>query len=132
MPKPLKLTVFLDESASLLQMDTTGTLDRELAVYRELQKRGIQMSVVSYGGRDEFDFAKRISGMRILCNWLGLPKLTYIRRIHQIHAPPLLAADLLKAHESVGHDGCAPGKLGMASAFHISRGLFLVAHNECR
>ena len=60
------------------------------------------MSIVSYGGRDEYDFAKRIPGMKILCNWHGLPKRTYIRRIHQIHAQQLLAADLLKAHDPLG------------------------------
>lgn len=102
MTRPLRLTVFMDNDASLVQMDKTGTLEREMAVYRGLQDYGVETSVVTYGGRDELDFAGRMPGINILCNALGLRDRTYKRRIHQVHARPLLQSDLLKSHDSMG------------------------------
>ena len=99
---PLTITVFMDVLASLRMWETMGMLDRETAVYRQLSEEGWLINLVSYGGRDEYEFAARIPGIRILCNWMGLPCKTYQRRLFQVHALPLLRSQIIKSHNTHG------------------------------
>ena len=41
-----------------------------------------------------FDYQSYLPGMRILCNWMGLPQAVYARHFHQIHALRLIQSDL--------------------------------------
>ena len=65
-----------------------------------MQRLGAEIAIVSYGRRDEYEFLARLPGMRILCNWLGLPAKTYRRRLHQLHAPQLVQAQLVRTWNS--------------------------------
>ena len=76
--------------------------DREMALFRLFQARGVEISLLSYGGREELDFASRIPGMEILCNRASLPRQTYIRRIHQAHVLPLLRCSVLRNWQASG------------------------------
>ena len=102
MIKPLNIAVLLTESGNLRQWELSGTFDRQLAIYRDLQARGMRITIFSPGGRGELEFAPRLPGMRILVNNLGLPETTYTTRIHQIHARSLLSCDILLSDRSGG------------------------------
>ena len=39
-----------------------------MEMYRGLQEHNVNIDIISHGGRDEYDFSDRISGMSILCN----------------------------------------------------------------
>ena len=93
----IRLALFL--SASLRTWDEIGTFDREIALYRRLQDKGVHITLASPGGRDELRFAKRIPGMRILCNWLGWSERRYMFRQHQLHWLRLRACNLLKTNQ---------------------------------
>ena len=100
MTRPLHVGVLLTAGGNLRQWENSGTFDRQLALYRELQDRGIRITIFSPGGRGELDFASRLPGMRILVNSMGLPSKLYTRRLHQIHAASLLHVDVLRTDSS--------------------------------
>ena len=97
---PLNIALLLAESGNLRQWDKSGTFDRQLAIYRNLQERGMRITILSPGGRGELEFASRLPEMPILVNSLGLPEKTYKTRIHQIHARSLLPCDILLSDRS--------------------------------
>ena len=98
----MNLTLVLGYDATLVKMDELGMFDREMELYRRLQDRGVKIRILSYGGKEELDYANRIPGIGILCNRANLPRQTYIRRIHQLHALPLLRSDALRNWQSSG------------------------------
>jgi glycosyltransferase involved in cell wall biosynthesis len=98
----MRLTVFLTHSLSLRTWYEQGTFDRELAIYRKLQEKGVAISIVSYGGRDEYDFASEIPDMRILCNWVGWSDKRYTHRLHQLHGLRLWQSDVFKTNQLNG------------------------------
>lgn len=102
MPKPINLTVFLGYDGALSMWDEYGIFEREVLYYRRLRELGVRTSFASYGGVEELEYAARIPGMGILCNRFGLPRETYIRRIHQAQTLPLLRSDALKSWQSSG------------------------------
>ena len=100
MTRPLHVGVLLTAGGNLRQWENSGTFDRQLALYRELQDRGMRITIFSPGGRGELDFASRLPGMRIVVNSMGLPSKLYTRRLHQIHAASLLHVDVLRTDDS--------------------------------
>jgi glycosyltransferase involved in cell wall biosynthesis len=98
----MRLTLFLTHSLSLQTWDEQGILDRELAIYRKLQAQGVDIQIVSYGGRDEYEFASRIPDMRILCNWIGWSEKRYTQRLHQLHGWRLWQGDIYKTNQLNG------------------------------
>lgn len=102
-PTPLRLTLFLTHARSLRTWHELGTFDREMAIYRKLQDtKGIRLSIVSYGGRDEYDFATALPNVRILCNWIGWSELRYSYRLHQLHGFRLWQSDIYKTNQMNG------------------------------
>ena len=102
MKHEITVSVFLGESESLKILYESGTLLRDLALYRQLQNKDVRINIVSFGGREEFGFARQLPGMRILCNAIGLPARTYSRRLHQVHGFHLARSNLLKSHLTTG------------------------------
>lgn len=98
MTEPLKLTVLAGHETTLGAWDKTGVLDRELKPYLRLRARNVRISLVTYGGREELQYSARMPGIKILCNRFGLPKRTYLRRVHQVHGLELLKSHILKSH----------------------------------
>lgn len=91
-------------SCSLRTWADWGILDRELALYRKLQEKNVRVSIVSYGGKEEYDFQSRIPNMQILCNWIGWSEQRYARRLHQLHGLRLLKSHVYKTDQMIGAD----------------------------
>ena len=98
MSQPLKVTVFAGHETTLRSWDEAGLLERELELYHRLQARDVEVSLVTYGGPEELQYSNRMPGIKVLCNRFGLPRRTYLRRVHQAHGLSLLRSHLLKAH----------------------------------
>lgn len=96
MSHPVRLTAILNHGDSLTQWQTAGLLTVQSALLREFQKQGMEITLVSFGGREELDLAPQLPGMTILCNRYGLPQKFYARRLHQIHGRQLLRSDLVQ------------------------------------
>ena len=99
---PLKLSTFLHRGSTLKQMDAHYTLKREFAYLQALCDLGARINLLSFGGREELDYAPTSQDIRVLCNSWGLPERRYARRVHQIHAPHLLRSDLICTREVHG------------------------------
>lgn len=98
--EPLTITVFIDVLSSLRSWDALNVLGRESQYYNALADKGLRINFISYGGRDEQDYASAMPGVRILSNWLGLPMRTYQRRVFQLHAMPLLRSQIIRTHNT--------------------------------
>ena len=85
---------------SLSQWDEAGLFENQSILLRLFQEYGMQVTIVSFGGREEYDLAPKLPGMRILCNWMGLPANTYARRLHQVHAPQLLGTHIVRTADA--------------------------------
>ena len=100
MTQKLELAVVLPEGGSLRLWEESGVFDRQVALYRYWQEAGLQISLVSFGGREEYDYKPLLPGMKILPNWIGLPDGLYRKRIHQVLGPRLLGAQLLRTSDA--------------------------------
>ncbi len=98
------LVLFLTGSNSLATWERAGILERETALYRTLRKRGLRVSIVSYGGRSELRFQQHLGDVEILCNRWGLPGRVYARLIPWLHARALRSADVIKTNQTFGAD----------------------------
>lgn len=98
----MRLTLFLTKSLTLRQWHEQGILNRELAIYRALQAMGVQITIVSYGGRDEHDFDDQLSGMNLLTNWIHWNDRRYEHRLHQLHGLHFRSTDVLKTNQMIG------------------------------
>lgn len=75
-------------------------LDRELALYRELQARGVGIDFVTYGDQGDLAFVDAISGLRIHANTGGLNLGAYERKL--LNEP--VQADIIKSNQMAGAD----------------------------
>ena len=100
--EPLTVTVFIDVLSSLRSWDGMNVLGRESQYYNALVERGLRINLITYGGRDEREFASYLPGVRILSNWPGLPMRTYQRRVFQVHAGALLRSQIIRTHNTHG------------------------------
>ncbi|MDE2855983.1 MAG: glycosyltransferase family 4 protein [Chloroflexota bacterium] len=96
MSKPLRLCYVLNHGDSLTQWKDAGLLDLQLRLIRAFRQRGAEIDIVSHGGREELALLPQLNGMKLHCNWMGLPPKTYARRIHQLHAPRLIGSQLVQ------------------------------------
>ena len=100
----LNVIVIFTKGMSLAAWDTIGILEREIAVYRELRKRGVEVVFLTYGGRNELKYAARMHGIGIVCNSWNLPEDLYYRMACFIHWRVLRHADILKTNQMKGSD----------------------------
>lgn len=97
-----RLVVFLMRGVSLRLYDEIGMLGREMALYQRLVEKGVDVAIVTHGGRGERAYAKRFPGITVRCNNWGLSPEKYDRWCPWLHAPQLWKADLVKADQMEG------------------------------
>ena len=56
----MNLALFFTQGVSLKTWSTVGMLDRELALYRKLQERGVDIEFVTYGDKADLGFVDQI------------------------------------------------------------------------
>jgi glycosyltransferase involved in cell wall biosynthesis len=122
----MKLTLFFTEGVSLQTWNSIGSLERELALYTELIKRGHEVELMTYGGTFDSHLAARF-GMRPRTNSLGLPANLYKRSV--LAWPP--RGNVFKSNQVRG------AELGLQAARRakvkfVARGGYLPSLNEER
>src|SRR5262245_19131877 len=95
----LRLVLFFSRGVSLQSWDEAGMLEREVALYRRLQERGVRVSFVTYGDARDRDYAGRLPGIQILCNRWNLNPKRYMQRVHLIHWVALLRTHAIKTNQ---------------------------------
>ena len=94
--KPLTVTIFMKLGISLRQLDALGQLRYETKYLQALCDLGMRINLVSYAERSERDFAPRSPNITLLCNSMGLPYRSYMHRLHQVHAIPILRSHVIR------------------------------------
>lgn len=100
----VRLVLFFTRGISLHLWNHIGMFEREVALYRHLQEHGVQVTFVTYGDASDLKYAKRIPGIRILCNRWGLSAWLYERWLSLLHGWYLLRADIYKTNQTNGAD----------------------------
>jgi len=77
-------------------------LEREVAIYRRLQERGVQVAFVTYGDASDLRYADCIAGIHILCNRWGLSQRWYERLLPYLHVRDLWRANVYKTNQTDG------------------------------
>ena len=77
----MHLVLFFSRNTSLFAWDEVGMLDREVALYQILQRKGLQVSFVTNGNSKDLEYQGRIPGIRIVCNQWKLPEHLYHRSL---------------------------------------------------
>lgn len=94
----MKLTLFFTEGVSLQTWDTVGMLNREIALYKALQKQGVDVGFVTYGDRGDLGLAPDLPGMDLYVNQSKMPISLYERML--VMQPP--KGDVFKSNQVAG------------------------------
>lgn len=96
----MKLALFFTNGVSLQTWDSVGMLNREVALYKELQKRGVGTEFVTYGDAREKEMLDQLPGFGLRSNRFSLPDEIYKRALKTW--PP--KADVFKSNQLLGAD----------------------------
>jgi glycosyltransferase involved in cell wall biosynthesis len=100
----INLALFFTRDVSLQTWAQNGSLEREIALYLRLQEKGVKVSFITYGGRQDLKYANALQGIEILCNRWNLPQRWYERLIPFLHMQALRRADVIKTNQTNGAD----------------------------
>ena len=101
-PFDICLVLFFTDGVSLGTWDKVGILERELAIYRQLEIHGVQVMFVTYGDSSDLRYAERIPSIPILCNRWHLPARLYSFCLPILHARSLAKANVYKTNQILG------------------------------
>jgi glycosyltransferase involved in cell wall biosynthesis len=108
-----------------------GMLEREIAVYKRLLRRGFDVSFVTYGSETDLAFSDKTDGIRILCNQTGLPPEAYETALGSLHRDSLESCHIIKTNQIYG----AELALSASQAFHkplVARCGYMWSQNAAR
>lgn len=94
----MKLALFFTEGVSLKTWNDVGMIDRELALYRALTQRGVEVSFVTYGGQDDLAYEQDMSSIQVRANSNDLSFGEYQREL--VSRPP--SGDIFKSNQTAG------------------------------
>lgn len=102
----MRLTLFFSRRVSLKTWDETGMFEREVALYKHMQQRGVSVDFITYHPRDH-DYQDRIPGIGIHTNRQLPDQRFYPRLIPALHAATLARADVIKTNQMKGAEFAA-------------------------
>jgi len=98
------LVLFFTRGVSLRTWSMVGMLDREVALYNYLGKKGFQVSFVTYGDSSDLSYSGRLGDIRILCNESNLPPGLYENLLFAVHGQILGSAHIIKTNQTYGSE----------------------------
>ncbi|MCB0080985.1 MAG: glycosyltransferase family 4 protein, partial [Caldilineaceae bacterium] len=94
--------LFLTRGASLEKWDHTGSLARELYLYKELAKALGSVTVLSYGDERELGYLPQLEGIQVAYNRWRLPLPLYVLLLPFLHWRLLRKATIFKTNQIRG------------------------------
>lgn len=98
------LALFFTDGVSLRDWERIGMLERELALYRQLQQELGALTFATYGGPRERECADALNGIQLVHNRLGLPRWLYRWRLPRHPAFRPGAVQIVKTNQMPGAD----------------------------
>ncbi len=99
---PIHLTLFFTRTVSLETWIRNGSMNREVALYVSLCQKGVKVSFITYGGRKDLEFAKKIPQIEVACNHWNLPSRLYELLIPLLHWKLFRRTDVIKTNQTNG------------------------------
>jgi glycosyltransferase involved in cell wall biosynthesis len=122
--KGVCISLFFTRGVALQTWENVGMFDREVALYRRLQERGIKITFVTYGGKPDLDFAKRLPGIRIICNQRDWDEDHYIQWVTSSRPWLWSKPQIIKSNQFSGAEVALTAAKRMGSKF-VARGGYL-------
>jgi glycosyltransferase involved in cell wall biosynthesis len=127
----IRLALYFTRGMSLRAWDESGSFDREVALYRRLQREGVDITFVTHGDGRDLALQERLPGFRILCNRWRLPSRLYRPLMARLHSSGLRRVNVIKTNQTLGAD------LALAAAQRhgkplIARCGFMLSFNEAQ
>ncbi len=79
-------------------------LEREIAIYKRLLRRGFEVSFVTYGNEADLAYSDKMDGIRVLCNQTGLSPEVYENALCSLHRDSLESCHVIKTNQIYGAD----------------------------
>lgn len=102
MPDKIHLVLFMTRAMPLRRWAEMGILNREIAIYKQLQAKLGRVSIVTSGGEEELAYQSQLGDMIILYNRWRLPPNLYSLLASLLHARTLRRADVFKNNQPDG------------------------------
>jgi len=96
------LVLFFSRNVSLALWDWVGMIEREVALYKRLQKYGIRISFITYGNQADLSYSGLIPGIQILCNRWRLPRRWFEILVPFLFAKALKSCTVIKTNQIDG------------------------------
>ena len=100
----MRLVLFFTQGVSLKTWDEVGMFDREVALYRRLQRHGVGISFVTYGDRMEQRYRDSLDGIKLIPLDRASSSRRDLARLLLKHWPILLRSDVLKTNQIRGSE----------------------------
>ncbi len=98
----IHLVLFLTRGASLQKWERTGSLAREVYLYKLLAAQLGSVTMVTYGDESDLAYLPQLDGIRVVCNRWQLPMLLYILLLPFLHWRTLRNAHIFKTNQIRG------------------------------
>jgi len=79
-----------------------GILEREIALYKKLIKKGVEISFLTYGNSRDNKYKNKLGDIKILCNAYNLPIKLYEFLIPILHFKSFMNSQILKTNQMNG------------------------------
>jgi glycosyltransferase involved in cell wall biosynthesis len=100
--KNIRVVLFFTRGVSLKTWADNGSLSREIALYVQLQEKGVKVSFITYGDKTDLQYREQLRGIEILCNRWNIPQPIYESLIPLLHARTLFRASIIKTNQTDG------------------------------
>ncbi|MBT3539015.1 glycosyltransferase family 4 protein [Candidatus Parcubacteria bacterium] len=99
--KRKRLLLFFTYGVSLKTWKESGTLERDLVLYKKLQEEGVDTLFITYGRKQDLEIAKEVD-VNVFCNTFYLPRFIYFLFLPFLIFVKRIKFDLIKSHQFIG------------------------------
>lgn len=126
----MKLALFMTYGGSLEGWQSAGILERELALYRDHARNGVDVTIVSYGGPRDPEIAAAYPELRVLANGGALHPRLYGWLAPYWHAASLRGTQVVKTNQLYGARQAAVAARRLRCPLVIRQGYGHVEHRR--
>ena len=75
----MKIILLFSKRTTLQTWEESGILKRELLIYYRLIDLGHEVTIITYGGKEDLALKNKIGNIKLICNNFGLPQKLYYK-----------------------------------------------------
>jgi hypothetical protein len=129
----MQLTLFFTRRTPLHLWVENGSLEREIAQYRDLQARGVRVRFLTFGGAQDFAYQKDLGPIKLLYNQWNFPISLYERLLPFLFPRDFLNTFKYRCNKNQPDEGrgfCPARGKNMGQAVDCALRVYVVRFNE--